>query len=68
MNPIFQAISDANRAYCRTLGMASAELYGTPPSPQEYEVVALITDGVPAEAATPRATTFDQLTRIPESP
>lgn len=67
MNPIFQAIADANRAYCRTLGLSSAEVYGTPPSPQEYEVAALITDGVPAEAATPRAPEFKRPQRT-ESP
>lgn len=51
MNPFFQSIADANRAHCAAHGFSTAELYGTPPNADEFEVHDLIEAGVPAEAA-----------------
>lgn len=51
---LFAEISRTNAAYCAARGLSGAELYGTPPNAEEFEVHHLISLGVPAEAATPR--------------
>lgn len=51
---IFAEIARTNAAYCAARGLSGAELYGTPPNAEEFEVSRLIGLGVPAEAAIPR--------------
>lgn len=53
MNPFFQSVADANRAYCAALGLSAAELYGTAPNAEEFEVHRQIKSGVRAEDAQP---------------
>lgn len=48
---LFQEISRTNAAYCASMGLSTAELYGTEPNAAEVEVHELIEAGVPAEAA-----------------
>lgn len=50
---LFDEITLTNRAYCSARGIASSELYGTPPNEAELAVSHLIDMGVPAEAAVP---------------
>lgn len=47
----FTELNATNRAHCAAHGFSSAELYGTAPTPEEYETHELIAAGVPAEAA-----------------
>lgn len=48
---LFTELSQVNRAYCASLGLAAAELYGTAPNSAEVETSRLIAAGVPAESA-----------------
>ena len=48
---LFDEINHTNRAYCASMGLSAAELYGTKPNQAEVETHELIAAGVPAQSA-----------------
>lgn len=48
---LFAELSQTNRAYCASHGLAAAELYGIEPNEAEFATHRNIAAGVPAESA-----------------